>query len=81
MRGSISKLYSKSWLQNKQSSFSGKQEQQGKTKSNPRASVGRRSANNIQQGKTKGKSRKHGRYQHTGEQARQDYNNIEGSVE
>ncbi len=26
----------------------------GKTKSNPRASVGRRSANNIQQGKAKG---------------------------
>ncbi len=32
----------------------------GKTKSNPRASVGRRSANIIQQGKAKGKSRKHG---------------------
>ncbi len=32
----------------------------GKTKRNPRASVGRQSANNIQQGKAKGKSRKHG---------------------
>ncbi len=32
----------------------------GKTKINPRASVGRRSANIIQQGKAKGKSRKYG---------------------
>ncbi len=32
----------------------------GKAKSNLRASVGLRSANNIQEGKAKGKSRTHG---------------------
>ncbi len=40
-----------------------------KTKTNPRASVGRRSVNNIQQGKSKGKSSKHGqvsKYERTG---------------
>ncbi len=53
----------------------------GKTKSNPRARVGLRSAYSIQQGKAEGESRYTSRYQNTRKQARQDYNNGEGSVE
>ncbi len=51
----------------------------GKTKSNPRASVGRRSANNIQQGKAKGKSRKHGQvstHGRTGEARLEQYRGL-----
>ncbi len=46
----------------------------GKTESNPRASIGLRSANNIQQGKAERLSRYTSRYQNTRTQAKQDYN-------
>ncbi len=48
----------------------------GKAKRNPRASVGQRSAKNIQQARQRVNPGNTGRYQNTGEQARQDYNNL-----